>query len=280
MPLKVLDLCAHCLAFIFFYIIGIRRRVILKNLDIAFGSEKTRQEKLHIGFSCYYHFILTVFEFLHFRNGDLAKNTVIEGKEAIETALANGHGAYVIAMHMSNWEASASAAAQQVKAVNVVVKKVGSSSLDSFINEFRRRNGMFSIERKSRGDAIRSMRKFINKGEIVAFILDQFRPGEPYLDFFGKPASTNTSFAAIWSITKAPVFIGYSVRSQIGYHKLYFKQLSMQDSGSSKKDVLANSQYLNHMIEKCIRKCPEQYFWLHDRWKINKGKGQPKTDLV
>ncbi len=270
-PPKVLDFCARSLAFIFFYVFRLRRKVIIKNLNIAFGTEKSSQEKIRLGFLSYYHFILTVLEFLHYRNGDISKNTSIEGREEIDRVLESGQGAYIIAMHMSNWEASASVVAQQIKPVNVAVKKVGSSSLDSFVNELRRRNGMFSIERKSRGDAIRSMRKFLSKGELVAVILDQFRPGEPYLDFFGTPASTNTSFAGIWSLIKAPVFIAYSVRTKFGHHKLYFKkQLTMQTSGKPKEDVLTNSQYLNRVIEECIRKCPEQYFWLHDRWKVSK----------
>jgi len=242
--------------------------MIFKNLDIAFANEKPPEEKNKIAEACYYHFILTALEFLYFRNGDIAKNMRIENSESLRIALTKGTGAYVIAMHMSNWEASASGVSKQIKNVNVVVKKVGSPGMDRFVTQLRKANGMNVIFRKSTGDAVRNMRKVLNLNEIVAVILDQARPGEPFLPFFGKPAKTNTSFTAIWARIKAPVFMAYSVRESIGKHVLYFKEeVVLQDTGDSKNDVLANSTHINALIESCIRECPEQYFWLHDRWK-------------
>ncbi len=273
LSLRNLDRLAHLLSFVLFKIFRIRRKLILKNLDIAFANEKSQEEKNKIAESCFYHFVLTVLEFLYFRKGDIAQNMRIENPEEIRRVLEEGRGAYVIAMHMSNWEASASGVSKQIKAVNAVVKKIGSPGINRFITELREANGMHIIFRKSTGDAVRSMRNFLKKGEIVAVILDQARPGEPYLPFFGKEAKTNTSFAAIAARIKAPIFLAYSVRDSVGVHRLRFKeQVYLQETDDAQRDVLVNSTHLNKEIEMCIREYPEQYFWLHDRWKKSRSE--------
>lgn len=268
LSLRNVDRLAKGLTFIFFGIFRLRRSTILKNLDIAFGNEKTREEKVQIAYSCFHSFILTSLEFLYYRDGDIAKNMRIENSEALRQSLEKGKGAYIIAMHMSNWEASASGVSKQIQSVNAVVKKVGSEGMNRFVTELRTKNGLNVIFRKSTGDAVRSMKRVIANGEVVAVILDQSKPGEPFLPFFGKPAKTNTSFTAIWSRIKAPVFIAYSKRESVGKHVMYVKQeITLQDTGNSQVDIPANSTLINKKIEACIRECPDQYFWLHDRWK-------------
>jgi KDO2-lipid IV(A) lauroyltransferase len=268
LSLRTLDRLARFLTFVLFRVFRLRRSLILKNLDIAFANEKTAEEKEEIASSCFYHFVLTSLEFLYFRKGDIAKNMSYVGAESLVRALEKGKGAYVIAMHMSNWEASASGVSKQIKPVHVVVKKVGSEGVNRFVTELRTANGMNVILRKSTGDAVRSMRNVLKKGDVVAVMLDQARPGEPFLPFFGRPAKTNTSFTAIWARIKAPVFMAYSVRLEPGKYVTYvLEEVPLQDTGDSKIDVEANSTHINQLIESCIRKCPEQYFWLHNRWK-------------
>ncbi len=268
MSARQLDKLAHFLTFVCFRLFHIRRKLILQNLEIAFGTEKSAEEKAKIAESCFYHFILTGLEFLYYRNGDISQNMMIKDAEPLQEALKRGEGAYIIAMHMSNWEASASGVAKQIVPVNVVVKKVGSPGINRFVTELRARNGMKVVQRKSTGDAVRTMRKSLKNNEAVAVILDQARPGEPFLPFFAKPAKTNTSFTAIYARIKAPVFMAFSTRTAFGEHVLHFQpEIILQDTGDAKKDVIQNSIHLNHAIEQCIRQCPEQYFWLHDRWK-------------
>ena len=256
------------MTFVLYDTLRIRKKVIFKNLDIAFKDSKTPEEKKYIARSSFYHFLLTILEFLHARNGEIADDMKIFNSESIRESVSSNQGAYVIAMHMSNWEAAAAAVSRQIKPVYVVVKNVGSEGSNRLVTKLRIRNGMNIIPRKSTGDAVRAMRKTIKDGNIVAVIMDQSRPGEPKLPFFDRPAKTNTSFPAIWSRIKAPVFMAYSVRISAGKHKLYFKEpIQLQITSDPKEDTLANAALINKKIEECIRECPEQYFWLHDRWK-------------
>lgn len=272
LPTRVLEFFAKALTWTLYSLCGLRKKTILKNLDIAFKEEKTLEEKKHLGFLSFYHFILTAFEFLSSRKGDIASKMEFVNEEPLVEALKQGRGAYVIALHMSNWEAAASGVSKKIKPVHVVVKKVGSPSVDRFVTDLRTRNKMHVVKRKSTGDAVRSMKKVLNQGDIVAVMLDQARPGEPFLDFFGLPAKTNTSFAAISRRLQAPIFIAYSRRSSMGCHKLIVKEeIQLQNTEDKEKDVLENSLLLNKEIEACIRECPEQYFWLHDRWKHSPG---------
>lgn len=268
LSLSGLDKFAKIITFVLFKIFHLRRKIILKNLDIAFKNEKSIEEKNYIAEQCFYHFILTVLEFFYFRKGELGSRMRLVNASSFTEAVQKNQGVYAITLHMGNWEAMASKVSKELKPVHIVVKKIGSAGINDFVTKRRQQNGVNIIERKSTGDAVRSMRNLIKQGKILAVMLDQARPGEPLLPFFGRPAKTNTSFAAIWSRYKAPVFIGYSVRNSVGNFTLHFTdELNLQDSGDSQKDAIENSLRINQALESCIRQYPEQYFWLHNRWK-------------
>ena len=98
--------------------------------------------------------------------------------------------------------------------------------------------------------------------------MDQARPGEPKLPFFGHPAKTNTSFAAICRRFRAPIVPSFVLRQSFNRHVQYFlPEVSLEYTGDTDADILKQSTEFNAVVETCIRRCPEQYFWLHNRWK-------------
>ncbi|MCX6128205.1 MAG: lysophospholipid acyltransferase family protein, partial [Proteobacteria bacterium] len=117
-------------------------------------------------------------------------------------------------------------------------------------------------------DGMKGIREVLDRGEIVGFVIDQARPGEPRLPFFGTPAQTNTSFAAIWHRRQAPIVPGYMHRTAFGEHVLEFeKPLHLDVSKDRANDILQHSELFNTVVERAVRKYPEHYFWLHNRWK-------------
>ena len=226
------------------------------------------RRKKEIGYKSIFSFLHTEMEFLASRGGRLAEKVSFVGKEHLENALGKGSGAYVLCIHMGSWEAMGAAMTKEIETTNVVVKKVGGPKTDAYITWLRELNGFRIIKRKKKGDAFKGIKETISDNKIVGFVMDQARPGEPYLPFFGHPAKTNTSLAAILQRCPAPVIPGYCERFSDGKYRVEFLEpLELKSTGDSKLDIIENSKIFNFTVEKMIRKCPEQYFWLHNRWK-------------
>ncbi|MCB9229380.1 MAG: lysophospholipid acyltransferase family protein [Deltaproteobacteria bacterium] len=265
-----LERLAKGMTFLVWDILRIRRALILKNLDIAFHQEKTAEERLSIGRQSIFHFVMTILEFLSERNGQLGRHvSIAEGEKHLKAAMDEGRGAYILCIHMGNWEAMGSGLTKAGYPSHVIVKKVGSEAIDDFVRQRRHENGFFCIRRQKKGDAVKGIRQVLKNGGLVGFVMDQARPGEPALPFFGQPAKTNTSFAAILGKIPAPVIPAYIRRTGVHQHEIHIKEalkLSYSDSAHA-TDIQQQSEYFNSVVESMIRECPEQYFWMHNRWK-------------
>ncbi|MBP6218643.1 MAG: lysophospholipid acyltransferase family protein [Oligoflexales bacterium] len=266
-PLKLLPAIAHSFAFLSFSVLRLRRKLMFQNLTRAF-PEMDHAERRRVAYLSVYNFILTSLEFLHFRDGSIGDQTEIIGVEHAQNALQKGKGLYVLCMHLGNWEAMGAAVSRQIAPVHIVLKKVGSPSIDRFVSELRAKNRFYAIPRQKKGDAYRGIQKNLASGHIVGFVMDQAKGSCPRLPFFGTPATTNTSLAAFWRKNPAPILLGYSYRISVGQHRVHISpEFDLQSSDNIEDDTLKNSLYFNQRLEDCIREHKEQYFWLHDRWK-------------
>jgi KDO2-lipid IV(A) lauroyltransferase len=258
---------AHTMGCLGFSVLRLRRKLVLKNLRIAF-PEKSEAERIRIGAASYYHFCATVLEFLSVRNGTLGDTVTIRGEENLRQVLVESRGVYIICGHQGNWEAMAAAVSSRICIAHVVVKPVGSAGTNRFVLEMRAHNHVFCIERKKKGDGMRGMIETVRRNEVVGFMIDQARPGAPFLPFFGKPAKTNTSMAYIWSQQKAPLLSAFTYRLSFGQHEVLLSPpLDLKETGDLQADLLTHSGQFNAAMETIIRAQPEQYFWMHNRWK-------------
>jgi len=258
---------AWVLAFLIFDILRVRRGLVLRNLAVAF-PEKDTAERILIGRLSVYNFALTIIEFLRSQSQDITAQVTFVGMEHAQAALAQGRGVYVLCSHLGNWEAMGAAATRSVAPAHVLVKKVGSSSVNRFVSELREKNGFLTVKRRKKGDGFAAIKEVLARGEIVGFVMDQARPGEPKLPFFGRPAQTNTSLAAIWQRVPAPVLPALIRRTAVGEHVIeFFPELGLELSADAAADVLRHTTQFSEVIEGCVRKFPEQYFWMHNRWK-------------
>jgi KDO2-lipid IV(A) lauroyltransferase len=268
LPNRILVSFAHFIAYFAFDALRIRRTLIMKNIHIAFGSTKTEKEMLHIGRQSVVNVVLTLFETLISIRQPIADRIEVRGGEHLKAALAQGQGVYILCFHMGNWEAMGAKITKHFKPAYIVVKKVGGPGTNRFVERLRLNNGFFWIRREHKGDGMRGIREVLDRGEVVGFVIDQARPGEPRLPFFGTPAKTNTSFAAIWSRRNAPIVPGYIHRTAFGEHLLELEPaLELTCSEERSQDIIDHSVLFNQVVENAIRKYPEHYFWLHNRWK-------------
>lgn len=263
-----LHILAKIISFILFSILRLRRSIAVKNIRIAYGNTKSEEEILNIARKSYHHFVLTILELLASRRQDISKNVDIIGRHHITTALSEKKGIYVICCHMGSWEAMGSAFTRFVVPAHVLVKKVGGGSMNRLVESLRKHNDFLTIKRQKKGDGFEAIKQVLADNHAVGFVMDQARPGEPRLPFFGKPAKTNTSLAAIWRKIPAPIIPVYLTRNADGSKIMKIPPaLNMQTTDDAAKDILDHSLLFNQTLESIIKECPEQYFWMHDRWK-------------
>jgi KDO2-lipid IV(A) lauroyltransferase len=265
---RAIDRTVRFLTFLGFDLLRLRRATVLRNLKTAFGDEKSDEELTAIGRASVYNFMMTAFEFFRGYKTDIAGNVEIRGREHIKGALAQNRGVYILCFHMGNWEAMGAACTRNFAPSYVLVKKVGSPQVDRFVSELRDKHGFLTIKRRKKGDGYSGIRDALARNEIVGFVMDQARPGEPKLPFFGKPAKTNTSFAAIWRRVPAPIIPAFIHRTGVSRHILeFFPEVTPVLTDDAEKDITDHSVLFNQVVEKYVRLCPEQYFWMHNRWK-------------
>ncbi len=258
------------LAILSFDIFRIRRRIVLKNLDIVFTDTKSRKEKIKIGRFSYVSFFSTTLEFLFSPYLYKKAKVTFHGKENLAAIREQNKGLYGLCIHSSNWEYFCYLAASTISPIHVVVKKIGTGILARFIEKFRTNAG-FSLIDRSTGKATTKIFEAIEKKEIVGFIADQKRPKGEHLPFFGRPASTNNSLIKLFLRKKAPIMPAIIKRKKPGvYEVTYWPEFRVeQEKGMSfKETVTHNTARMNLLVEKMILENPQEYFWMHNRWDI------------
>jgi KDO2-lipid IV(A) lauroyltransferase len=259
---------ARFFSYLIFDVLRFRRRLILKNLEIYNKACPLQRPLQAVGRDSIYHFMLTILELLGSEKRNISANVQVKGKHFVTEALAEGKGAYVICCHISNWEAMGSAFTRQIAPAHVLVKKIGQGAMNDFVDRLRHHNQFLTVKRQKKGDGYEAIRKILAAGEIVGFVMDQARPGEPKIEFFGEPAKTNTSLAAIWRRNPAPILPAFILRDDKGGQILeILPPLQMQMGSDPARDIVEHSKQFNIAVETIIKRCPEQYFWLHNRWK-------------
>ncbi|MBC7661198.1 MAG: lysophospholipid acyltransferase family protein [Chitinophagaceae bacterium] len=263
-----LEMLAFCVTFLLFDVLRIRRRLMIRNIGIAFGDQYQPYERIVMARKAFNNFVQTLLETFISRRHPIAADVEVENSAILEEAIAGGEGVYFLLCHMGNWEAMGSFMSRRYRPSHTAMKKIKSKGLNRYIDEMRVRNEMHAIKKSCKGDAVRQMNEILDRGELVGFVMDQARCGEPRLPFFSQDARTNTSLAAIWNKRPAPIIPAYFYRRGFGRHTLVINPpLTLHKSDDLKSDIILNTTLFNGEVEKIVRERPEHYFWFHNRWK-------------
>lgn len=251
-----------------FDILRIRRKIILKNLTIAYGETLSSNEKIQIGRKSTISFIRTILEFFTAKKLFSRTKYIFTNEHILVEQLAKNLGAYIICIHIGNWEYLCHVGSKFAP-IHVVVKPIGKGAIAKWVENMRSSIGFELIDRKGKESPTTQIFKALNKKEIIGFIADQKRPRGEKLPFFGKEASTNNSLAKLWLRKKAPVIPVMIKRISIDTHEiLVFPECKMLDDKnlSIEKNITENTMKINTIVEEMIRQNPEEYFWMHNRW--------------
>ena len=258
---------ARALSVLAFDILRIRRRLILSNLKIAF-PDLERDVSKRMGRESLYHFAATLFETIRGGSHDLLAHVSLKDRSILDQALQKEQGVYMLCIHMGNFEVLGGAISTFWRPATVPVKHLGNGGFDRYVHEQRLRYKIDPIRRVKKGDGFLAIRKALAEARPVGFMLDQARHGEPRLPLFGRPAKTNTSIAAIWRRCPAPLVPVYIRRISFGVHEVAFlPEVEFACTEDAESDIQNHSADLNKIVEKIVRMHPEQYWWIHNRWK-------------
>ncbi len=254
----------------FFYRhIPIRREVAFKNLQRAFGDQKTKTELQKIAEQNYRHFGQTLLEFARIptlRKDRIFEQIPVKNKHILEEALSLERGVLVLSGHFGNWEYLAAVAAQIGPPLYAVFKEQKNKKVDALIKEQRTSLGMLPL--KVKGGAARGILSAIRSGAKVLILFDQDAGGKGrFVDFLGTPASTSDGAARIAIKYNVPAVFAYGARNKKGQIVVTFERFPEPNTfENSDQGIEKFIRTYNSRLEKLIRQHPEQYFWMHRRW--------------
>ncbi|MDZ4677875.1 MAG: hypothetical protein SGI74_10250 [Oligoflexia bacterium] len=273
LPRRVHLLMGDTLGLIWFYIVPIRRRVALENIERAF-PDWPKEKCFSMARRNFQHYATGFIEVLllpYFDKKLFDKLVVVENREIYTNAMNKGKGLFFVSLHIGSWELMSACNAHMNIPLSVISKKFKARGLNQIWVDLRLARGIKIISaEKSTFDILRAIRK----KEAIGFILDQFM-GPPVgvkTTFFGHETGTQAGLALFADRTRAPVIPVYNVRLPDGRLKIIFEEeVSFMEQGSTDRNISFMTQQYTSKIEEIIKKYPEQWLWIHRRWKPFRG---------
>jgi Kdo2-lipid IVA lauroyltransferase/acyltransferase len=254
------------------------RTIAAKNLELAF-PDMTESERRRIVRNMVRQVGWMAGEFSQlprYSRKNIEKIVVLDGLENFQAARKLGKGVLFLTGHMSAWELAPFAQALYGNPLHFLVRPVTNSRVDDLINHYRCLSGNQPVDKNR---SARAILKILAQGGTVGILSDHNTAGEEgiFANFFGIPAATTSGLARIALRTDAAVVPGFLAWDE----NLRKYRLGLQPAvplirtGDEEFDVRENTARFNRIIEDCIRNYPDQWFWLHKRWKTRPPGAEP-----
>jgi KDO2-lipid IV(A) lauroyltransferase len=245
------------------------RKIAIDNLTRSFGHEKSSHEIKILVRRVFKNLGQIVFEIgwsLMLDRKDFQKHFKINGLSNYRNAYEKGKGVLLLTAHMGNWELLSIVIAMAGYPVSVLYRPLDFSPLDRFFAMVR---GRFGTELIPSAQSMRRILRSLKHGKVVGMLMDQNVdwPEGVFVDFFGHRACTNKGMALLARRTEAPVVPVFLVREKSGFRAEFGLEIPLIKTEDIRKDLEANTQQYNRVIEGFIRQHPDQWFWVHQRWK-------------
>jgi KDO2-lipid IV(A) lauroyltransferase len=246
-----------------------RRRVALDNLTLVYGDALSPADRAALARRCFEHLGMTAVECCRLFFGPaerLLGRVRGRGMEHIGAALAKGRGIFFLTGHFGNWELLAATHGLAGFGLSVVVRPLDNPYLDAVIARARERSGLRAISKR---EAVQGVRAALAEGQCIGILLDQDAGRDGiFVPFLGHAASTSRALAILALKTRAPVLPAFIRRLPDGGHELVLEpEIPLVITGDLDHDILVNTARYTEAIERQVRDHPEQWFWVHRRWK-------------
>lgn len=259
-PQWIRNILSKILYILLYYLIPIRKKLVLKNLNLAFPVEpldwhiKTAKDS-------YKFFINNFVQFLAFPKS-FSKSTIkVKGQKLLNDTLSEGKGIIFVSGHFGAWEILGAWLGYNKYPVSAVATKQVNRGADKFFLELRSHLGMKHIYRKS---SLYNMYNILECGDILALVSDQdTKKRGVFVKFFNQQTSTPKGAARFHLENGAPIIFTICYQNKPNDYTIEFHPIKIAPDATTK----SITQTYTSLLEKYIRQYPEQYFWFHRRWK-------------
>ncbi|EHL29431.1 lysophospholipid acyltransferase family protein [Legionella drancourtii] len=256
-----------------------KRQVIMANIERVYGERLSMAQKKHLAMSYYSHLLKSFKEALHLRfmsEKTLGEQVEVRGHENMLAVVAQQKGVLVLTGHFGNWEVAPIGGVLNFKEFqgqfHFIRRTLSIKSIERSLFKQYYQVGLNVIPKKNSLDKVCAA---LEQNHAVIFVLDQHaslanRDGIA-VEFFGEKAGTYRSLATLSRYTGVPVIPAAGYRLPSGKHVLeFYDPIPWQDYGSTAESLYQNTLAYNRALEQIILAHPEQWNWMHKRWKLKK----------
>lgn len=246
------------------------RQVGMRNLAMVLPEKSLRERRriLRGVFTSLGRQLAELCQFPRYSADNIGDVVVYDGLDNFQKAYARGKGVLFLTAHFGGWELSAFAHSLHGHWLHVVMRPMDNPYLDRLLQSYRTMHGNKVVPKD---DFVRGLLAAMRAGETVGILMDtnMTPPQGVFVDFFGIPACTASGLARIALRTDAAVVPGFTIWDKaLGKYRLRFDPaVELIRTGNLEADVIANTQKFTSIIEEYARRYPDQWLWVHRRWK-------------
>jgi KDO2-lipid IV(A) lauroyltransferase len=267
LPVSVVRRLGETLGVMFYLVDVVHRRIALANLKVAF-PKKSSAECRAIARSMFQHFGRLLLELMKYSSLPRERQLAMidwEGEERVRLALAQGKGILFCTGHFGFWEQQALAHALKFEPMAVMARALDNPRLHDLLETIRTSNGNEVVYRRG---AVRKVLRLLADGKGVGILIDQHMTSADaiYVDFFGRPAATTSTLAALAIRTGAPVIPLFAFPAPGGRYRMIYEH-PVEPPRDSEDAVREFTQRCTDVLEMHVRRHPELWLWMHRRWR-------------
>lgn len=268
MPMSLVRLCGAALGRLVYLLDAGHRRTALGNLAMAFPG-RSEAERVRLARAMFSHFgslLLELLRFGRYTHEQMLAAVEVEGEERAKQALAGGRGALFFTAHFGYWEIHAVAHALRVAPISVLARPLDNPPLHAMLERIRTSTGNSVIYRQG---AVRRMLRDLASNKGIALLIDQHlhTPDAVYVDFFQRPAATTSALGALALRTGAAVIPVFALPLPGGRYRLIYEAPVEPPRDETPDAIRDFTQRCTDVLEMYVRRHPEQWLWMHRRWR-------------
>jgi KDO2-lipid IV(A) lauroyltransferase len=254
-----------------------RRHIVMSNIEQVYGTQLDQQQKVHLAQAFYTHLLRCIKETIQLRfmsDAVLRERVTVKGYERLLEIAAQGKGVLVLTAHVGSWEFAPLGGMlnfSQFKGhFHFIRRRLGWKALERILFRRYHRAGLNVIPKQ---DALYQVKNALDQNHAVVFVLDQHaslvNKDGVAVEFFGKKAGTYRSLASLSRHTGIPVVPAAGYRLPNGQHVLeFYEPIVWQEYATNQESIYQNTLAYNQALERIILAHPEQWMWMHQRWKL------------
>ena len=252
-----------------YYILAKYRKITIENLSLAFGHEKAPDEIRRIAKGVFRNLGKSGAELVNFpkiNKKNINDFVTLKNREVLDSAFRKGKGIIIITAHIGNWELMAAGLRLNDYPGVTVGRKIYFDKYDQYLNYLRKTHDVNVIYRD---ESPRRILKVLKENRIVGIVADQDVDSVEgvFVNFFGQPAYTPAGPAALARATGASLIPVFIIRKEDKHELVVENPIELTETEDKQADLIMNTQKWSDVVESYIRKYPDQWVWMHRRWK-------------